>query len=226
VTKPFQVEEVLARIAHQLRITRLQQELLTKEAASSARTRSSSGGTRSSSRPASDRLRVLGALGVPAWNGPRREVSPRPEDRKRRLRRRVPGHERDDRTNRRREGPATAAGKREQRCARAVPPGGGRRLPAEPSERGLDTRLRSRPSGNRLPRHGALHGRTLGEEITVAGALPPARCLEILRPICGVLSEAHAAGLVHRDIKPDNVSSTRVGTARSSSSWTSESRSS
>ena len=31
------------------------------------------------------------------------------------------------------------------------------------------------------------------------------RCAEILRPICDVLAEVHASGLVHRDIKPANI---------------------
>src|SRR6185436_18294061 len=35
--------------------------------------------------------------------------------------------------------------------------------------------------------------------------LTPERCAEILLPICEVLTEAHAAGIVHRDIKPDNI---------------------
>ncbi len=50
-----------------------------------------------------------------------------------------------------------------------------------------------------------LEGRTLTEELLLAGTLSPERCVEILTPICGVLEEAHAAGMVHRDIKPDNI---------------------
>jgi len=50
-----------------------------------------------------------------------------------------------------------------------------------------------------------LEGRTLTDELQEFGRLSPGRCLEILAPICGVLEEAHAAGMVHRDIKPDNI---------------------
>jgi len=50
-----------------------------------------------------------------------------------------------------------------------------------------------------------LEGRTLNDELQESGTLTPERCVEILTPICGVLAEAHATGMVHRDIKPDNI---------------------
>lgn len=37
------------------------------------------------------------------------------------------------------------------------------------------------------------------------GRQPPARVVHILRQICASLSEAHAVGLVHRDVKPANL---------------------
>jgi eukaryotic-like serine/threonine-protein kinase len=37
------------------------------------------------------------------------------------------------------------------------------------------------------------------------GPLAPARVVHLLRQLCGVLVEAHAVGLVHRDIRPANL---------------------
>jgi DNA-binding response OmpR family regulator len=50
-----------------------------------------------------------------------------------------------------------------------------------------------------------LEGRTLVDEMRRHGKVPPRRCLEILEPVCDVLAEAHQAGLVHRDVKPENI---------------------
>jgi serine/threonine protein kinase len=50
-----------------------------------------------------------------------------------------------------------------------------------------------------------LVGHTLGEVIKAAGPLPPARAVRIIRKVAGALAAAHAAGVVHRDLKPDNV---------------------
>jgi tRNA A-37 threonylcarbamoyl transferase component Bud32 len=50
-----------------------------------------------------------------------------------------------------------------------------------------------------------LVGHTLGEVIKAGGPLPPARAVRIARKVAGALAAAHAAGVVHRDLKPDNV---------------------
>ena len=51
-----------------------------------------------------------------------------------------------------------------------------------------------------------LDGRTVGKELdALGGKMPPRRMLEIVRPVCQVLAQAHAVGIVHRDVKPENV---------------------
>ncbi|MGV0790826.1 serine/threonine-protein kinase [Mycolicibacterium sp. XJ1819] len=49
-----------------------------------------------------------------------------------------------------------------------------------------------------------LPGRTLADEIA-AGPMPPQRVHSMLADVLGALGVAHAAGVVHRDIKPGNV---------------------
>ncbi len=50
-----------------------------------------------------------------------------------------------------------------------------------------------------------LSGHSLRTELAKHGRLPVIRCLSIARTICDVLAAAHAAGVIHRDIKPDNI---------------------
>ena len=50
-----------------------------------------------------------------------------------------------------------------------------------------------------------LDGGDLDDLVAYAGALPAGRVVFILEQVCGALQEAHAAGLVHRDVKPANM---------------------
>jgi serine/threonine-protein kinase len=50
-----------------------------------------------------------------------------------------------------------------------------------------------------------LPGLTLEQLVTRYGPLPPARAVHLLRQVCAALREAHAVGLIHRDVKPGNV---------------------
>jgi serine/threonine protein kinase len=50
-----------------------------------------------------------------------------------------------------------------------------------------------------------IEGPSLRDVIHERGAIPPVEMLEILEPLCEALAVAHAAGLVHRDVKASNV---------------------
>ncbi|NRA35902.1 MAG: serine/threonine protein kinase [Polyangiaceae bacterium] len=56
-----------------------------------------------------------------------------------------------------------------------------------------------------------LKGNDVADELIEKGALPPERCIHILTQICRALAAAHEAGVVHRDMKPDNVFLQRTG---------------
>ncbi len=50
-----------------------------------------------------------------------------------------------------------------------------------------------------------VQGITLRRLLMDRGALTPARAVAVLEPVLRALAAAHAAGLVHRDVKPENV---------------------
>ncbi len=50
-----------------------------------------------------------------------------------------------------------------------------------------------------------LNGITLDVLVACDGAVPVPRVIHILRQLCGSLREAHGKGLVHRDVKPQNI---------------------
>ena len=54
-------------------------------------------------------------------------------------------------------------------------------------------------------------GETLAEELMRRGKLPPAEAVAIGVQLCSALEAAHAAQLVHRDIKPQNILRTHDG---------------
>src|SRR5207253_6483282 len=47
-----------------------------------------------------------------------------------------------------------------------------------------------------------VEGETLGEYLERTGALPVSKSLEILRPLCEALDNAHSRSILHRDLKP------------------------
>src|SRR5262249_37577774 len=50
-----------------------------------------------------------------------------------------------------------------------------------------------------------LPGLNLEELVQRHGPLPAERAVHLLRQVCGALHEAHGVGLIHRDIKPNNI---------------------
>jgi serine/threonine protein kinase len=59
-----------------------------------------------------------------------------------------------------------------------------------------------------------VEGRSLRQVITSEGPLPPRRALAIAAQLAASLGDAHARGVVHRDLKPDNVMLTERGKDR------------
>ena len=56
-----------------------------------------------------------------------------------------------------------------------------------------------------------LYGRDLESLVKEFGPLPPERVMYVLRQVCHSLAEAHARGMVHRDVKPANIFLCRMG---------------
>ena len=50
-----------------------------------------------------------------------------------------------------------------------------------------------------------LQGETLDRIVADKGPMPVSRVLHVLKQVCAALREAHGQGLVHRDIKPQNI---------------------
>ncbi len=50
-----------------------------------------------------------------------------------------------------------------------------------------------------------LAGRPLGDELAEISPMAPATAIRLARQVCSALQAAHGAGVVHRDLKPDNI---------------------
>ncbi len=80
---------------------------------------------------------------------------------------------------------------------------------------GMDTRVgsagRQDESGTYFMVMEHISGTDARELLARRGALDPDQALAITAAVCDALSAAHAAGLVHRDVKPENILLTREG---------------
>ena len=58
---------------------------------------------------------------------------------------------------------------------------------------------------------GYVAGETLGERIRRHGRLPAAEVTQVVREVAWALAYAHRQGVVHRDVKPENILLERDG---------------
>jgi serine/threonine-protein kinase len=59
-----------------------------------------------------------------------------------------------------------------------------------------------------------LEGKNLNQTVRADGPFPVTRALPILIQVCGALDEAHNAGIIHRDMKPENIFICQQGALR------------
>ena len=57
-------------------------------------------------------------------------------------------------------------------------------------------------------------GLSIGQRIEQRGAYPEAEAVRLIAQVCDGLQSAHKQGLIHRDVKPDNILVTRDGVAK------------
>jgi serine/threonine protein kinase len=57
-------------------------------------------------------------------------------------------------------------------------------------------------------------GESLGDRLAREGGLPPAEAIRIIAQVAAALDYAHERGVIHRDVKPDNILLTPAGDAR------------
>lgn len=59
-----------------------------------------------------------------------------------------------------------------------------------------------------------MHGKTARELLNEEGRLPPDRVLSVVKQVSSALDYAHARGVIHRDVKPDNIALLEEGIAK------------